>query len=284
MRCGVTCRPENRRRALPGVPAAREHREGSVEAENQAGAGAAYKRGSGVGPVRAAFSREHTRRRAGNGNRRRRSVRIVGAPSRPPVARRETGIERRGSVRPSSGAAVGAFPVSRNPSPSHSTNVGAASCRDRLRRRGGRRVSGGEGRCALRARPFLPRLPLPVSRALPRSGPGFQARFLSLFRRGWKPLPQMGYRSRVTVHSGLCTVTRILCPPAKRARLPAAAACGAETGDGCRKAKGGARSARGLLIFPVSRNPSPVHCQRGSDILPRTRIAALRPHRPQADS
>ncbi len=121
--------------------------------------------------------------------------------------RRETGVGRRAGGLRVAGYGVRS-PVSRHPSPVHS--------------RGERRGSGDGGRCALRARPFLSRLPQPVSRNL-SCGSGILPRFLSLPDRGWKPLPQ----SRVA-------------------------------GGGGREARGGARSARGRLVFPVSRHPSPV--------------------------
>jgi len=225
---------------LPRPPAAAESGDGGREAR----VGARFARGlanRGWKPLPQSRVRE-----AGVG--RRGVVRPSGAAfgSVPPPATRlphtptnvgaEAGGERqetRGGAP--SGRGLWIFPVSRNPSPVHSTNVGAASCRDRLRRQSretgvGRRGSVRAPRAALRIgagspsqrqvavyrlRCTVTRLPQPVSRALPRSG------------RGWKPLPQAGV-----------------------------------AGSGGRETRGGAPFGRDLWIFPVSRSPYPVHSRQ----------------------
>ena len=72
-------------------------------------------------------------------------------PTRPGYRLQVTGCSLRSTAaRQHPAPGRGLFPVTRNPSPVN-RHVGAASCRDHLRRRGGRRGSGGGGRCALRA-------------------------------------------------------------------------------------------------------------------------------------
>ena len=124
-------------------------------------------------------------------------------------------------------------------------------------RGGARRGSGGERWCALRARPFdLSRLPSPVSRRLP-CGSGILPRSPVAERRETR-FGRRGVERPSGAAVRFFPVSRYPSPAHYTSGFLPRPPCGRGAGDGEREARGGARSARGLLIFPVSRHLSPV--------------------------